>query len=32
MPIQTQNPATGQVIKTFEPHTDAQVDEMIAKS
>ena len=32
MPIQTQNPATGNIIKTFEPHTDAQVDLAIAKS
>ena len=32
MPIQTQNPATGEIIKTFEPHTDAQVDLAIAKS
>jgi succinate-semialdehyde dehydrogenase / glutarate-semialdehyde dehydrogenase len=26
MPIATINPATGQVLKTFEPHTDAQVE------
>jgi len=32
MAIQTQNPATGDVIKTFEPHTDAEVDLMLAKS
>ena len=32
MPIQTQNPATGEVIKVFDAHTDAQVDEMIAES
>ncbi len=32
MAIQTQNPATGEVIKTFDPHTDAQVDAMIAQS
>jgi len=32
MAIQTQNPATGEIIKTFESHTDAQVDDMIAKS
>ena len=32
MAIQTQNPATGETLKTFEPHTDAQVDVMIAKS
>jgi len=32
MAIQTQNPATGEVLKTFEPHTDAEVDLFIAKS
>lgn len=32
MPIQTQNPATGEVVKTFEAHTDAEVDLIIAKS
>jgi len=32
MAIQTQNPATGEIIKTFEPHSDAQVDLTIAKS
>lgn len=32
MPIQTQNPTTGKVIKTFQPHTDAQVDAMIEQS
>lgn len=32
MPIQTQNPATGEVIKTFQSHTNEQVDAMIAKS
>lgn len=32
MAIQTQNPATGEVVKTFMAHTDAQVDAMIAKS
>lgn len=32
MPIQTKNPATGEVIKTFEPHSDAQVDDMIERS
>lgn len=32
MAIQTQNPATGDIIKTFEPHTDAQVDLALAKS
>ena len=32
MAIQSQNPATGEVIKTFDPHTDAQVDLAIAQS
>ena len=32
MAIQTQNPVTGEIIKTFTPHTDAQVDNAIAKS
>ena len=32
MAIQTQNPATGEIVKTFEPHSDAQVDAAIAKS
>ena len=32
MAIQTQNPATGKVIKTFDPHTEAEVDLMLAKS
>ena len=32
MAIQTQNPATGEVLKTFDAHTDAQVDDMIGKS
>ena len=32
MPIQTRNPATGEVVKTFDAHTDTQVDDMIAKS
>lgn len=32
MAIQTQNPATGQVLKTFEPHDDAFVDAAITKS
>ena len=32
MAIQTQNPATGEVLKTFEAHTDAQVDLALAKS
>ncbi|MEP3889934.1 MAG: NAD-dependent succinate-semialdehyde dehydrogenase [Hellea sp.] len=32
MAIQTQNPATGEIIKSFEAHTDAQVDVALAKS
>jgi len=32
MAIQTQNPATGEVIKTFEPYSDAKVDAAIAAS
>jgi succinate-semialdehyde dehydrogenase / glutarate-semialdehyde dehydrogenase len=32
MPIATINPATGEVIKTFDALTDAQVDEKIAKA
>jgi len=32
MAIQSQNPATGEVVKTFEPFTDAEVDLTIAKS
>lgn len=32
MAIQTQNPATGDILKTFEPHTDAQIDLALAKS
>ena len=32
MPIQTQNPATGKVIKTFDAHTDAEIDLILAKS
>lgn len=32
MAIQTRNPATGEVLKTFEAHTDAQVDLAITKS
>jgi len=32
MPIQTQNPATGEVLKAFEPHSDTQVDAAIEKS
>ena len=32
MPIQTLNPATGKVVKTFEEYTDAEVDVILAKS
>lgn len=32
MAIQTRNPATGEVVKTFEAHTDAEIDVMLAKS
>ena len=32
MAIQSQNPATEVIFKTFEPHSDAQVDDAIAKS
>lgn len=32
MLIQTQNPATGKVIKTFDAHTDAEIDLILAKS
>ena len=32
MAIQTQNPATGEIIKIFEAHSDTQVDAAIAKS
>jgi len=32
MSIQTQNPATSEVIRTFTPHTDAQVDLAISKA
>lgn len=32
MTIQTQNPATGEVLKTFEEFTEAQVDLALAKS
>jgi succinate-semialdehyde dehydrogenase/glutarate-semialdehyde dehydrogenase len=32
MAIQTQNPATGKVVKTFDAHTDAEVDLRLAKS
>ena len=32
MPIQTQNPATGQIVKRFDWYTDAEVDVILAKS
>lgn len=32
MPIQTRNPATGQIIKTFDPLTESQIDAAIARS
>ena len=32
MLIQSENPATGEVVKRFTPHTDEQVDTKIAKS
>ncbi|WP_017932564.1 NAD-dependent succinate-semialdehyde dehydrogenase [Robiginitomaculum antarcticum] len=32
MAIQTLNPATGEVVKTFDAHTEAQTDAAIAKS
>lgn len=32
MAIQSENPATGKVIKTFTPHSDEEVDAIIAKS
>ena len=32
MAIATTNPATGQVIKTFEPLTDAQIDEKLQRA
>ena len=32
MPIQTQNPATGEIIKTFEAYSDERVDAAIAQS
>jgi len=32
MAIQTQNPVNGKVLKTFDAHTDAQVDAMLDKS
>ena len=32
MAIQTQNPATGEVLKSFTPHSDAHVDAAIAQA
>jgi succinate-semialdehyde dehydrogenase/glutarate-semialdehyde dehydrogenase len=32
MPIATINPATGETVKTFEAHSDAEVDERIARA
>lgn len=32
MAIQTQNPATGEIVKTFTPQTDAEVDLAVARS
>jgi succinate-semialdehyde dehydrogenase / glutarate-semialdehyde dehydrogenase len=32
MAIATINPATGEVLKTFEPHTDAQVEEKLQRA
>lgn len=32
MPIATTNPATGEVLKTFDPMTDAQVDACVARA
>jgi succinate-semialdehyde dehydrogenase/glutarate-semialdehyde dehydrogenase len=32
MPIATTNPATGEVLKTFEPHTAAQVEEKLQRA
>ena len=32
MAIQTQNPATGKIVKTFDAHSDAEVDEAIGAS
>lgn len=30
MPIQTLNPATGEVVKTFEAHSDEQIEQMLS--
>ncbi|WP_374271082.1 hypothetical protein [Actinoplanes sp. M2I2] len=32
MPIATTNPVTGEVLKTFEPLTDEQIDQAIGRS
>jgi succinate-semialdehyde dehydrogenase/glutarate-semialdehyde dehydrogenase len=32
MAIETRNPATGEVLKSFEPLIDAEVDERIARA
>ncbi len=32
MAIATINPSTGETLKTFEPHTDAQVEEIVARA
>ena len=32
MPTQTQNPATGKIVKTLDEYTDAEVDVILAKS
>ena len=32
MAIATINPATGETVRTFEPHTDAQVEEKVARA
>lgn len=32
MAIQTQNPVNGKIVKTFDPHSDEQVDDAIARS
>src|SRR5271170_1512030 len=32
MAIATTNPATGKVLKTFEPHSDAQIDEKLQRA
>ena len=32
MPIQSRNPATGEVVKTFDAHTDEYVDGAISRA